>query len=145
MSAGSRFIVEHVSPGVLKERSGSGEMVIFEVEDGSRQTIADWAFAVEDELQRWPTGYPCLFLHDLHRSGLLAFGADMQLDFERLFHLRPALRRFAAVIMPPNDSVDIARLDCKLRRLKEAYNYPVEWEVFTRRKDALNWLYTRGL
>jgi hypothetical protein len=144
VSEANRFIVEHVSPSVFKERSSGGEMVIFEIEDGGRQTIADWAAAVEDELQRWPSGYPCLFLHDLHRSGILAFGAEMQADFERLFHLRPELKRFVAVVMPQNDSVEIARLDCMLRKLKEAHNYPVTWEIFTKRKQALNWLYTQS-
>jgi hypothetical protein len=145
MSEVNSFIVEHVSPSVIKERSSSGDMVIFEIEDSGRQTLADWASAVEDELQRWPSGYPCLFLHDLHRSGILAFGTDMQADFERLFHLRPELKRYAAVVMPPNDSVDIARLDCMLRKLKEAHNYPVTWEIFTKRKQALRWLYMQAM
>ncbi len=139
------FIVEHVSPNIVKERSRNGEMVVFEIADGSVTTVSQWASAVEDELCRWPSGYPCLILHDLHKSGRLAFGAEMQADFERLFHLRPDLKRYVAVIMPPNDSVDIARLDCLIRKLNEAEHYPVNWEIFTKRKDALTWLYRKAL
>ena len=79
------FVAERVAPGVLKERSGSGEMVIFRIDDGSQKTVAAWAAAVADELKQWPSGIPCLFLHDLHKSGFLAFGSEMQADFERLF------------------------------------------------------------
>ena len=69
------FVIEHVSPGVLKKQSANGKLDIFTIDNGQEQTVAAWASVVKDELLRWPTGCPCLLLHDLHKSGVFAFGS----------------------------------------------------------------------
>ncbi len=143
MSNINPFIVEHVSPGVVKERSANGKLVIFVIDNGKDETIAAWANAVKDELERWPNGHPCLFLHDLHKSGMRAFDAHMQDDFQELYQYRPDLERYVAAVLPANSNADIARLDVMVRELKAKYTYPVHWDVFTDRKQALEWLLTR--
>ena len=140
MLAFSPFIIEHVSPSVIKERSANGKLIIFAIDNGQEQTVAAWAHATKDELLRWPNGYPCLFLHDLHKSGMLAFGAHMQDDFQRLYQLRPDLERYVAVVMPANSSEELSRLDIRVRELKAKFDYPVHWNVFPDRGSAMAWL-----
>ncbi len=140
MSDFGLFIVEHVSPSVIKERSSNGKLIIFSIDNGQDRTVAAWADAVKDELLRWPNGHPCLFLHDLHKSGMLAFGAHMQDDFQRLYELRPDLERYVAVVMPANSSEEIARLDVRVRELKAKSDYPVHWNVSPDRESAMAWL-----
>jgi len=139
------FVVEHISPGVLKKRSANGKLDIFSMDNGREQTVAAWADAVKTELMRWPAGYPCLLLHDLRKTGLLAFGAEMQTDFEELFQLRPDLERYVALVMPADFSAEIVRLDILVRELQAKIGYPVHWKVFTHRHDAMGWLLSKVL
>jgi hypothetical protein len=140
MSDFGPFVVEHVSRSVFKERSASGKLVIFHIEDGQDETIAQWASAVKDELTRWPSGHPCLLLHDLHKTGISAFGAYIRDDFQRLYQLRPDLKRYVGIVMPAGSEAEIAQLDVMVRELKAKIGYPVHWEVFTDREGALAWL-----
>ncbi len=134
------FIVEHVSPDVRKQRSANGNLDIFYVSNGQEPTIRTWAEAVKDDLLHWQSGSPCLVLHDLHKSGALAFGPTMQADFQELFQLRPELERYVAVVMPADFSAEIARLDVLVRELQAEAGYPVHWKVFTSRGAATRWL-----
>jgi len=137
------FTHEQISPSVVKKRSANGKMDIFYTHDGQEQTIAAWANAVKAELMRWSPGYPCLLLYDFRKTGLLNFGAEMQADFEALFQLRPDLERYVAVVMPPDMSTEIARLDVLVRELRANAGYPVHWKVFTSRQQAMGWLLSK--
>ena len=138
------FIIEHLSRTVIKERSANGKLIIFDIQNGENETVATWTRVVEDELMHWPASRPCLLLHDLHKSGLLAFGTLMQGAFQEMFELRPDLRRYVAVVMPTGIAAEIAHLDTLVRELKAQIDYPVHWDVFTNRMDALVWLLNKG-
>ncbi len=134
------FIVEHISPTVIKERAANGALIIFNVENGADETISVWANAAQDELARWPQNHICLFLHDLHKTGILAFGKRMQEAFQEIYEVRPDLKRYVAVVMSAGSAAEIAELDVMVRELKAKIDYPVHWEVFNSREKALEWL-----
>ena len=140
MMLSSVFVVEEAAPGVTREYSADGHIVIFGVHDGSTQTIARWADQVKATLLRWPADQPCFLLHDLHRSSFHAFDSFMRTKFDELFVLRPQMERWVAVILPEGDGARFARINTRVRELLVASSYPVHWEIFTSRKQATNWL-----
>ncbi len=87
-----------------------------------------------------------MLLHDLRKSGLLAFDAHMQAKFNELYRFRPKLERSVAVVLPPDVLTElIARLAMKLRELNSPLDYPVHWAVFTKPEAALKWLFLARL
>src|SRR5438128_2343302 len=114
MVSSTTFVVQQVAPGVTRECSSDGCLMVFNVMDGSHQTVARWGNWVKNLLLQWPTDKPCYLLHDLHRSSFAAFDRLMQTECDELFRLRPDLERWVAVILPANDAALIARLSVRV-------------------------------
>ena len=132
---------EYPARGIILERSADSTLYIFVVQDSKPETLDAWKNCTKTVLSKWPLARPCLFLHDLRRTSLSAFNADMQGKFEELYRFRPQLERLVAVVLPTYWGVDrIAQLDLRLRSLTAPYGYAIYWEVFTGRRDALRWL-----
>ncbi len=136
----SIFMVEQIAPGITRELSTDGQIMIFGVHDGSYQTIARWAEQVEIALQEWPAYQSCYLLQDLHHSSYNAFNEIMQTKLSELFLLRPDLERWVAIILPDEDSAKFARLDVRVCELMVSTRYPVHREIFTNRRQAMRWL-----
>lgn len=142
MEAFEPFVVEHLGPGVIRERAQNGKLVIFAVDNGQDQTIAIWADAVRDTVSTWPNNMPCMMMHDLVKSGQLAFDAHMEADFKDIYEMRPDLERYVAFILP-QDVIDTVRLDIETFQLEHYRNYTFHWAIFPDRRSALDWLIDR--
>ena len=132
---------EHLAPGLIRERSADQKLCIFVVHDGLAATIDAWETCARDVLNEWPTTRPCLLIHDFNRGWLGDFGKNMLGRFERLYTFRPDLKRQVAIILPHNVTISVlVELDIRLREMAAPYKYPIRWEVFAKRTEALKWL-----
>ena len=133
------FMVDHLGPGVIRERAVNGKLVIFAIDNGHDDTIATWAEAVRETLTNWKEKTPCMMMHDLVKSGQLAFDAHMEADFKEIYEMRQDLERYVAFILP-QDVIDTVRLDIETFQLEHYRNYTFHWAVFPDRRSALDWL-----
>ncbi len=142
MASRGHFTLERVAPGVIQERSEDGRLIVFRIEDGSKETVCAWADCAEALILDWPAKQPCLLLNDLHKSGMLAFSACMQDKLQELHQLRPELRRFVALVVP-DFTADLARLEALMQELSALQGGEHYWKVFTARQPAMIWLLSR--
>lgn len=137
------FSVEHVTPGVMKEISANGKLVIFTLDNGSTETIYGWVRAAQATLLAWHDQPTCFILHDFHRCGEAAVQARIHENYQELSKVRPDLPRYVAVVAPQGSSLTDTRLLIKVNELKAPSRYPIHWEVFAKRRDALKWLLSK--
>ncbi len=132
--------IQHHYPQVIEEYSSDRKLAIFVLENSAPATIRAWTHEVKETLEKWPSGYPCLLIHDFHKIGRFVLNADMWNSFHELHRLRPDLERYVALIMPFNSDLQPIRLAIRTRDLGVPSYYPIHWEVFGHRKAALSWL-----
>jgi hypothetical protein len=132
--------VQHLDPKVTEEISADHKLVIFQVENTDLFTLHAWIKQVMTTLQNWPAGHPCLMMHDFHKCGGGILSADLHDDLNVLHQLRPDLARCVALVLPPTADVEAVQLAINTRDLGVSSRYPIHWELFTHRKDALKWL-----
>lgn len=135
---------EYPAPGIDLAKSADQTLFIMAVHDGQLTTLDAWENCSKTVLASWLSGKPCLVLHDLHKSGILVFNDHMRDKFEALYRFRPDLERQVALVLPADLGLDVmARLAIKVRALTAPYGYAVQWEVFKKREQALQWLIQR--
>lgn len=133
------FTVDHIGPSVIRERSANGKLVIFAVHNGRDETVDTWAKAVKETLTAWPEKTDCLIMHDLEKSGRLAFSAHMQSDLRVVYEMREDQKCHVAFVLP-QEAIQFVRLDIETYQLEHSSKFTSHWETFTSRRDALAWL-----
>jgi hypothetical protein len=146
MSEINPFHIEHVTDDITQEISADHRLMIFRVENNNPATMNNWGNQVETALAQWPDKSRCFIIHDLHHCGNL-FELYMTKKYPELYTLRPELPRQIAIVMPHNFSEEDARqvqaeTQLAIRRceLETHQKYPVRWEMFHNRRNALNWI-----
>jgi hypothetical protein len=134
------YSVQHIAPGIILEYSSDRTLLIFNVENSSPITLDAWTNYVKSVLESWPSHTPCLLLYDLHKLGRLDLNNSLYEHFETLYQSALHLKRYTAVVIPNNTSIEETQLRIALQRLHVPLSYPAQWKVFTSRQEAMRWL-----
>lgn len=130
------FTVEYVASGVINERSSDGLLTSFTVDNSNPKTIDAWLESAKSTILNWPPQQPCYSLHDIRKTGLHTFDADLWLRFRDLFGLRQDLEYSVAVVI----SVEFADAVGLLNGGGAGLDFPFEHQLFLTRNEALAWL-----
>jgi len=138
--------------GISQEIADNGSIRVYRLEQGKSDVINAWAEHVNQLLQGWDKSQPYLALHDLSYRGVVIQFTTRQKNLlniavtdKNLPNVAPVIDQATgftarvAILVSVQFSGHIAGVFAELyaRRHRDSH---IEYQVFTERQAALNWL-----
>lgn len=129
---------ERLSPALTREWVADRKIVVFRLEDITRETIDKWAVEATNSLLEWPSDQPFLSLQDFSKVYHLTITPYLSKKSKELVALRPEIPGRTAIVLPPRFFM-LPIIQGFVLALARSHKHR-ERRLFTSETEALLWL-----
>lgn len=132
--------IEHIHKFVTREWVYDRKIVVFSVENTSRDTADAWANGIKEILATWPKEKPYLAIYDVSKIMSLTPYARKRTEDVAVFASEQNLHGYTAIVLQNNILSTILKLF--VQRDLTRKNAGFERRIFLKREEAIEWLTT---
>ncbi len=112
------------------------ELIIYQADGHSRETIDAWANTVWQDIQAWSDDHPYAVLHDFRNSGFSNYARERGQEIS--IHLPEHIHGYVAVVVA--DSIVGRSLGKAVQFIMHRHQHRLDTQIFMDFDEALNWL-----